>query len=83
MKVEIIIDRKHQVSQSIMDALYQALLTRLEERYPDVQVRVAAGSAMAMNVTRASREEKEEVEALVQSVWEDADSWMPEEESAA
>ncbi|MFR9720489.1 DinI-like family protein [Aeromonas diversa] len=78
MKVEIIIDRKHQITQEVMDALYQALQSRLEERYPDIQVRVAHGSAMAMNITRASKEQKEDLEALVQSVWEEADSWMPE-----
>ncbi|MEW7867738.1 DinI-like family protein [Aeromonas diversa] len=78
MKVEIIIDRKHQITQEVMDALYQALQRRLEERYTDIQVRVAHGSAMAMNITRASKEQKEDLEALVQSVWEEADSWMPE-----
>lgn len=78
MKVEIIIDRKHQITQVVMDALYQALQVRLQEIYPDILIRVAHGSAMAMNITRASKEEREELEALVQSVWEEADSWMPE-----
>ncbi|MBZ6072132.1 DinI-like family protein [Aeromonas schubertii] len=78
MKVEIIIDRKHQITQVVMDALYQALQARLQEIYPDILIRVAHGNAMAMNITRASKEEREELEALVQSVWEEADSWMPE-----
>lgn len=78
MKVEIIIDRKHQITQVVMDALYQALQARLQEIYPDILIRVAHGSAMAMNITRASKEEREELEALVQSVWEEADSWMQE-----
>ncbi|MFG0833408.1 DinI-like family protein [Aeromonas bivalvium] len=78
MRLEIIIDRKKQVSPDIMAALEQELLKQLGRRFPDIQVRVAGGSNMALNITRASKEEKELLEELVQEVWENAESWMPE-----
>ena len=81
MRLEIIIDRKHQIPTSTMEALRQELLKQLGERFPDLHVRVAPGSAMALTVSRASKEEKELAEAMVQEVWENADSWMPEEEA--
>jgi hypothetical protein len=37
---------------------------------------------MALTVSRASKEDKELAEAMVQKVWENADSWMPEEEAS-
>ena len=79
MRLEIIIDRKHQIPTSTMEALRQELLKQLGERFPDL--RVAPGSAMALTVSRASKEDKELAEAMVQEVWENADSWMPEEEA--
>ncbi|MGY3867689.1 DinI-like family protein [Aeromonas bivalvium] len=78
MRLEIIIDRKKQVSPDIMAALEQELLKQLGRHFPDIQVRVAGGSNMALNITRASKEEKELLEELVQEVWENAESWMPE-----
>ena len=50
---------------------------------PDIHVRVAPGSAMALTVSRASKEDKELAEAMVQEVWENAESWMPEENVAS
>jgi len=78
MRLEIIIDKKHQVPTSTMEALRQELLKQLGEKFPDLHVRVAPGSAMALTVSRASKEDKELAEAMVQEVWENADSWMPE-----
>ncbi|HCT5130527.1 TPA: DinI family protein [Aeromonas hydrophila] len=78
MRLEIIIDKKHQVATSTMEALRQELLKQLGEKFPDLHVRVAPGSAMALTVSRANKEDKELAEAMVQEVWENADSWMPE-----
>ncbi|MCS3454060.1 DinI family protein [Aeromonas rivuli] len=82
MRLEIIIDRKKQVSPDTMAALEQELLKQLGRRFPDIQVRVAGGSNMALNITRASKEDKELVEELVQEVWENAESWLPESSAA-
>ena len=82
MRLEIIIDRKHQIPTTTMEALRQALLKQLGEKFPDLHVRVAPGSAMALTVSRASKEDRELAEAMVQEVWENADSWMPEAENA-
>lgn len=37
---------------------------------------------MALNITRASKEDKVLVEELVQEVWENAESWLPETSAA-
>ncbi|PJG58390.1 DinI family protein [Aeromonas cavernicola] len=83
MRLEIIIDKKHQIPTSTMEALRQALLKQLGETFPDLHVRVAPGSTMSLTVSRASKEDKERAEAMVQEVWENADSWMPEESMAS
>ena len=82
MRLEIIIDRKHQIPTATMEALRQELLKQLGEQSPDLHVRVAPGSAMALTVSRASKEDRELAEAMVQEVWENAESWMPEAEGA-
>lgn len=82
MRLEIIIDKKHQIPTSTMEALRQELLKQLGEPFPDLHVRVAPGSAMALTVSRASKEDRERAEAMVQEVWENSDSWMPETENA-
>lgn len=82
MKIEIILDRRQSISPAVQEALYQALLERLSECYPDISLRIAVGSAMALNVSRATSDDKAAAIELVQSVWEDADSWMPEAELA-
>ena len=82
MRLEIIIDRKHQIPTATMEALRQELLKQLGERFPDLHVRVAPGSAMALTVSRASKEDRELAETMVQEVWENAESWMPEAEGA-
>ena len=58
MRLEIIIDRKHQIPTATMEALRQELLKQLGERFPDLHVRVAPGSAMALTVSRASKEDR-------------------------
>ena len=83
MRLEIIIDKKHQNPTSTMEALRQELLKQLGEKFPDLHVRVAPGSSMSLTVSRASKEDKELAEAMVQEVWENADSWMPEESLAS
>ena len=82
MRLEIIIDKKHQIPTSTMEALRQELLKQLGEPFPDLHVRVAPGSAMALTVSRASKDDRERAEAMVQEVWENSDSWMPEAENA-
>ena len=82
MRLEIIIGRKHQIPTATMEALRQELLKQLGEQFPDLHVRVAPGSAMALTVSRASKEDRELAETMVQEVWENAESWMPEAEGA-
>ena len=64
MRLEIIIDRKHQIPTATMEALRQELLKQLGEQFPDLHVRVAPGSAMALTVSRASKEDRELAEAM-------------------
>ncbi|MDD2842816.1 MAG: DinI-like family protein, partial [Tolumonas sp.] len=35
-------------------------------------------SAMSMSISKASKEDKVMIEELVQDVWENSESWMPE-----
>ncbi|MCZ4263388.1 DinI family protein, partial [Limimaricola sp. G21655-S1] len=79
MRLEIIIDSKQQIPTSTMEALRQELLKQLGEKFPDIHVRVAPGSAMALTGSRASTEDNALAEAMVQEVWENAESWMPDE----
>ena len=41
MRLEIIIDKKHQIPTTTMEALRQELLKQLGEKFPDLHVRVA------------------------------------------
>lgn len=78
MRLEIIIDKKHGISLETIEALANELNRQLTARFSDLCIRVATGSAMSMSITKASKEEKTMIEELVQEVWENSESWMPE-----
>ena len=78
MRLEIIIDKKHGIALETIEALANELNRQLTARFTDLSIRVATGSAMSMSISKASKEDKVMIEELVQDVWENSESWMPE-----
>nr|WP_321272742.1 DinI-like family protein [uncultured Tolumonas sp.] len=78
MRLEIIIDKKHGIGLETIEALANELNRQLTVKFVDLSIRVATGSAMSMSISKASKEDKVMIEELVQDVWENSESWMPE-----
>ena len=78
MRLENIIDKKHGIGLETIEALANELNRQLTARFTDLSIRVATGSAMSMSISKASKEDKVMIEELVQDVWENSESWMPE-----
>ena len=78
MRLEIIIDKKHGIALETIEALANELNRQLTVKVSDLSIRVATGSAMSMSISKASKEDKVMIEELVQDVWENSESWMPE-----
>jgi DNA-damage-inducible protein I len=78
MRLEIIIDKKHGIGLETIEALANELNRQLTAKFTDLSIRVATGSTMAMSISKASQEDKVMIEELVQDVWENSESWLPE-----
>jgi DNA-damage-inducible protein I len=78
MRLDIVIDKKHGIGLDIIEALANELNRQLTAKFSDLSIRVATGSAMSMSITKASKEDKIMIEELVQDVWENSESWLPE-----
>ncbi|KMJ44013.1 DinI-like family protein [Xenorhabdus khoisanae] len=78
MRVEILFDRRANVSEAVMSALENELRKRILPHYPDTHFRIAVSSSTSVRVTGTKKNsEQEHIMELIQNVWED-DSWLPD-----
>ncbi|WP_274718661.1 DinI-like family protein [Xenorhabdus bovienii] len=76
MRVEILFDKRANVSESVMSALESELKKRILPQYPDTHFRIAVSSSTSVRVTGTKNSsEHDQMMELIQNVWED-DSWL-------
>ncbi|AYA40794.1 DinI family protein [Xenorhabdus nematophila] len=76
MRVEILFDKRANVSEVTMSLLESELKKRILPQYPDMHFRVAISSSTSVRVTGTKNSsEHDHIMELIQSVWED-DSWL-------
>ncbi|WP_340611627.1 DinI-like family protein [Xenorhabdus bharatensis] len=76
MRVEILFDKRANVSESVMSALESELKKKILPQYPDTNFRIALSSNTSVKVTGSKNSsEHDQIMELIQSVWED-DSWL-------
>ncbi|PHM31085.1 DinI-like family protein [Xenorhabdus innexi] len=76
MRVEILFDKRANVSESVMSALENELKKKILSEYPDTHFRIALSSNTSVKVTGSKNSsEHDQIMELIQSVWED-DSWL-------
>ncbi|MBC8954832.1 DinI-like family protein [Xenorhabdus sp. PB62.4] len=76
MRIEILFDKRANVSEAVMSALENELRKRILPHYPDTHFRIAVSSSTSVRVTGTKKSsEQEHIMELIQNVWED-DSWL-------
>ncbi|OTA18603.1 DNA damage-inducible protein [Xenorhabdus beddingii] len=78
MRVEILFDKRANVSEAVMFALENELKKRILPHYSDTQFRIAVSSSTSVKVTGTKKSsEHDHMMELIQDVWGD-DSWLPD-----
>ncbi len=76
MRIEILFDKRANVSESVMSALENELKKKILPQYPEMHFRIAVSSNTSVKVTGSKNSsEHNQIMELIQSVWED-DSWL-------
>ncbi|MBC8946015.1 DNA damage-inducible protein [Xenorhabdus indica] len=76
MRIEILFDKRANVSESVMSALENELKKKILPQYPETHFRIAVSSNTSVKVTGSKNSsEHNQIMELIQSVWED-DSWL-------
>ncbi len=76
MRIEIMIDKEQNISQSTLDALETEIYRNLRPVYPTTTIRIRKGSANGLELSGLKLDEdKARVMQILQQVWED-DSWL-------
>lgn len=77
MRVEVSIDRNLSLPAHFEQRLYSVLSEQLNRYFDEPSVLIKRG-ANGLSVSRATKEERERVEEILQEVWESADEWLEE-----
>ncbi|MBZ6395598.1 MULTISPECIES: DinI-like family protein [Pantoea] len=76
MRIEIMLDKNHKISQPVLDAFHVEVNRRVVALFPDAVVRVRQGSHTRIEMPGLKiDEDRRRVNDLLQNVWED-DSWL-------
>lgn len=76
MRIEIMLDKKQKLSQSVIDAFHEEVNRRVIALFPDIVVRVRQGSHTNIEMLGFKLDDdKRRLNDLLQNVWED-DSWL-------
>lgn len=76
MRIEIMIDKEQNISQTTLDALESELYRNLRPLYPKTAIRIRKGSANGLELSGLKLDnDKMRVMEILQQVWED-DSWL-------
>lgn len=77
MRVEVSIDRNLSLPAHFEQRLHSVLSEQLNRYFDEPSVLIKR-SANGLSVSRATKEERERVEEILQEVWESADEWLEE-----
>lgn len=77
MRVEVSIDRNLSLPAHFEQRLHSVLCEQLNRYFDEPSVLIKRG-ANGLSVSRATKEERERVEEILQEVWESADEWLEE-----
>ncbi|MGL4270381.1 MAG: DinI-like family protein [Plesiomonas sp.] len=77
MRVEVSIDRNLSLPAHFEQRLHTVLSEQLNRYFDEPNVFIKRG-ANGLSVLRASKEERDKVEEILQEVWESADEWLSE-----
>ncbi|WP_370597492.1 DinI-like family protein [Plesiomonas shigelloides] len=77
MRVEVSIDRNLSLPAHFEQRLHSVLSEQLNRYFDAPSVLIKRG-ANGFSVSRATKEERERVEEILQEVWESADEWLEE-----
>ncbi|MEN0677860.1 DinI-like family protein [Plesiomonas shigelloides] len=77
MRVEVSIDRNLSLPAHFEQRLHSVLSEQLNRYFYEPSVLIKRG-ANGLSVSRATKEERERVEEILQEVWESADEWLEE-----
>lgn len=77
MRVEVSIDRNLSLPAHFEQRLHSVLSEQLNRYFDEPNVLIKRG-ANGLSVSRATKEERERVEEILQEVWESADEWLEE-----
>lgn len=76
MRIEIMLDKNHKISQSVVDAFQEEVHKRVTALFPDAVVQVRQGSYTKIEMPGVKvDEDRRRLDDLLQNVWED-DSWL-------
>ncbi|MGC1009534.1 DinI family protein [Pantoea agglomerans] len=76
MRIEIMLDKNHKISQSVVEAFREEVSKRVTALFPDAVVQVRQGSYTKIEMPGVKvDEDRRRLNDLLQNVWED-DSWL-------
>jgi len=76
MRIEIMLDKNHKISQSVVEAFREEVSKRVTALFPDAVLQVRQGSYTKIEMPGVKvDEDRRRLNDLLQNVWED-DSWL-------
>ena len=76
MKVELTIDRTKELPEGAVPALERELLKRLQSQFEECCLIVRRAGSDGLSVYGGEKEDKKNVEEILQQTWESADDWF-------
>lgn len=76
MKVELTIDRTKKLPDGALPALEKELSKRLETRFAECSLAIRRAGIDGLSVYGGEKNDKKEVEQIIQETWESADEWF-------
>ncbi len=76
LHVEVTIDRKKKLPESVAPALATELNSRLQRKFPGVRATVRLAGMDGLSVRGGTDEDRAAIEEILQETWEGADDWF-------
>lgn len=76
MRVELTIERTKELPKIAVPALEKELLKRLNNQYEDCSLNIRRAGADGLSVCGGERDDKKNIESILQDTWESADEWF-------
>lgn len=76
MKIELTIDRTKELPNGAVSALEKELLKRLSDQYEKCNLVIRRAGSDGLTVFGGDKDDKKNVEKILQETWESADDWF-------